>query len=244
MSGSTTGYSSDVDWNTIGKNGAGNSGANNTESNSNSTVNQLDFFGFLSHLQILSVQESLATNKPSENIVTIGKFMNGIRLGFSAGVWMSLLMFFYAICFIYFTASVPRLDGFIDKIIVNFWIIPIAGASMWMGYFSRYVTGAMTHKLVSSLFIGKMIASLLAGGLVVYLMSEFKELLKTQRDLFIGDGYLSILKLDIDFILKSYPQLYSMLVIQIIVASFLAFVMLQFRHFFISGDMKEQYKEY
>jgi len=243
MSTTGSGYGSDVDWNTVGKSGSS-GGSNTNQNDSNSTINQFDFWGFLSYLQILSVQETLASTKPDENIVTIGKVMNGIKLGFGAGVWMSLLMFFYVIAFFYFSSVTPRLSPLIDKIILYIWIVFVTGASMWMGYFSRYVTGAMTKKLTTSLFAGKMIASLLAGGVLVFLMLEAKDIMKTQKELFANDGMLAILKLDIDFILKSYPEGLSMLVVQILVSAFLAFVMLQFRHFFISGDMKKHYDEF
>jgi hypothetical protein len=94
--------------------------------------------------------------------------------------------------------------------------------------------------MVTSLFVGKMVSSIMTGGILVYLFLEAK-IYFAQPDLI---NNMSFLNLQPTLILQNYSVALTLIVFQIIVSSFFAFVMLQFRHFIITGDMKKDYESY
>lgn len=202
--------------------------------------NKFSLLEYLSYLQVLSIQERIVKNELDEDLFTIGQTVNGISLGFKVGFFMNIFIAMYILCFWYFTTTEPRISKSIDYAITHIWILLVIVGTLWLGYYSKYVSGLVTKKMVTSLFVGKMVSSIMTGGILVYLFLEAK-IYFAQPDLI---NNMSFLNLQPTLILHNYSVALTLIVFQIIVSSFFAFVMLQFRHFIITGDMKKDYESY
>ena len=112
--------------------------------------------------------------------------------------------------------------------------------TLWLGYYSKYVSGLVTKKMVTSLFVGKMVSSIMTGGILVYPILEAKNIF-AQPDLI---NNMSFLNLQPTLILQNYSVALTLIVFQIIVSSFFAFVMLQFRHFYNNWRYEKDYESY
>lgn len=202
--------------------------------------NKLSLFEYLSHLQTLSVQEKVVTNKLDKDLFTIGQSLNGFTLGFKTGLFMNILIVLYLACFYGFTSQTPRISVLADTFFINVWVVLVIVLTMWLGSYSRYVSGEVTKKMITVLFMGKMTSSIVSGVLILFGVYTLKSILASGE----FEEYISYLHLDITAILQHYNQAISMLIFQVVVSSFLALVMLKFRNYFTSGDMKDTYEKY
>jgi hypothetical protein len=94
--------------------------------------------------------------------------------------------------------------------------------------------------MITVLFMGKMTSSIVSGVLIIFGVYTLKAILASGE----FGKYVVYLNLDTITILQHYNQAISMLIFQVVVSSFLALVMLKFRNYFTSGDMKDTYEKY
>ena len=236
------GFKSDIDWNSAGRINSG--GGIGGMPQKDGITNKLKLFEYLSYLQTMSVQEKNVKHKLDKELFTVGQTMNGFGIGLNAGAFMSLLSVVYVIINFWFTSYTPRIGRLEDFIIVNSWTVAIIFTTMWIGYYSRYVVGALTKKMVVSLYVGKMAASVGIGFVLLIILSGLEPVIIEYSYLFKHGGFFDFINIDIDKFLSNYHNIYVTVGIQMVFASFGAFIMLQFRHLFISGNKINEYEKY
>lgn len=232
-------YKPDIDWNTAG-NFKGSQNAPRRET----IANKLGLLEYLSHLQIISIQEKNIVNKLDKDIFTVGQSINGFNIGLKTGAGMSVLSIIYILCFFIFSVDEPRFSKMQDYIFVNSLTIVVMLVSMWLGFYSKYVVGPITKKMMISLYSGKMIASIGVGIAILIGLSWMESNISSYASLFDSSGYLGGLNVNLEKFLANYNVMYATVIVQMVFSSFLAFVMLQFRHLFISGDRVKDYENY
>lgn len=232
-------YKPDIDWNT-----AGNLKSSQNASRRETIANKFGLLEYLSHLQIMSIQERNIVNKLDKDLFTVGQSINGFNVGLKTGGGMSILSIMYVLCFFIFSVNEPRLGKMQDYIFVNSFTIVIMLGSMWLGFYSKYVVGPITKKMMVSLYSGKMIASIGIGMAILLVLSWVETNISSYANLFDSSGYLGGLNVNLEKFLANYNTMYATVIVQMVFSSFLAFVMLQFRHLFISGDKVKDYENY
>lgn len=197
--------------------------------------------GFISKMQEISVQESLITGNIDKNLFTLQKTLcalkNGFKLGFGTAITILLHIIF---CFVF---SFEFIINFFERNETVFLILKYFPAiitiiiSIFIANLSRYAVGDFTAKGIKTFFLGKFIATIISGFLIILVFSYINS--------FLAGIHINQMFENAKYIFnQNISTLYFQIVFLILLSSLLPFLFYGFRSLFFNSNSEDDYNKY
>jgi len=230
----------------------------NTQNQNRNNTNQINnkkqtLIEFISDVQRMSSMEAKSDEDFDTDLFTIKESLHGFSHGIKLGIYLNIFLFIHLITVFIF--SFEKISNSFDSKFLQLFIyylpsIIIVASTLYVATLSRLAVGAYTNKAIITLFIGKLLGSLVVGIIVLvttsYLFSLCNSELVNVANLQIEYwGYsLTDLYNALTVFLNQKKVIYFELSILLFISITLPFMIYGLRKYFFNIDNQEAYEKY